>query len=458
MPHPSTPHPSTPRRPRGGIRPTAANGTDTATAREVKVLGDSNASGRRPVALDTADFLFHTHLMGPTGVGKSTLIGQLALQDITAQRALVLIEPRGDLARDITARIPEQHRNRLVLLDPDTPGPVPTLNLLDPHDPVSVEHLVAILSSLFRRHWGDRIEEALRIAALTLVSHYHQRARLDPHTRYPHLGDVVRLFTHEALLHRVTAHLHNPTPTSPVTTPDNYLGSDMDGAEYLAGFWRGYAELTPSTREAHTGPLLNRLRSLLLRPFTRQVLTGTGPPIDATTILNQGGILIARLAEASLGADTTALLGSLLVSRIWTAATARTRLPEQQRRPASLYLDEHQTFLHLPTAAETLLTQARALKLGFLLSHQHRAQTTPQLWEAISANAHNKIVFRLSPEDAHNLERHFLPNLSAHDLAHLGPYTAAARLIHNNQHLPAFTFTTRPLPPAPIRRGDGGHR
>ena len=82
------------------------------------------------------------------------------------------------------------------------------------------------------------------------------------------------------------------------------------------------------------------------------------------------------------------------------------------------------------------------------MAHQNLAQLPPDLAAGISANARSQVIFTASPEDARALERHTLPNLAAHDLAHLGAYQAAARLVTGGGETPAFTFRTQPLPPA----------
>jgi hypothetical protein len=83
-----------------------------------------------------------------------------------------------------------------------------------------------------------------------------------------------------------------------------------------------------------------------------------------------------------------------------------------------------------------------------VLSHQNLAQFPRDLLAAVSANARNKLYFACSPEDAHVLGRHTMPDLDEHDLTHLDAYTAATRLVIGGRQTPAFTLTTRP--PRPI--------
>ena len=403
---------------------------------DTKILGVAQSGTRRPVGITVADSACHLHLLGRTGSGKSTTEANLALADIHAGRGTAVLDPKGDLARDIDHRLTPDELGRVVRLDPDAPGPVPTLNLLDPTNPNAVDYLVGICSRIYQQYWGPRIEEALRNGCLTEVAYYHHRVRLDPNTPLPHLGDVVDLFDSDAHRSRATAHL------------------DTAGGRHLRGFWAYYNEQTPAGRHTLSQPLLSKLRGLLLRPFAAAVLTGTGPPLDMAAVLNRGRICLARLPEGTLGLETTRLLGSLLVARAWQAATARAALPEHARAHAALYLDECQQFLNMPVPMEDLLAQARGYRLSLVLAHQNLAQLPRELREAISANAASKLFFQVSPEDAHTLERHVYPHLTAHDLAHLGPFTAAARLHVNGAPTAPFTLSTYPLPPA--LTGPGG--
>ncbi len=154
------------------------------------------------------------------------------------------------------------------------------------------------------------------------------------------------------------------------------------------------------------------------------------------------------VGSGPVGDDTARLLGSFVVARVWQAATARARTGQPLRQPASLYVDECQNFLTLPYRFEELLPEARGYGLALHLAHQHLGQLPRELHDALSANARTKVYFSCSTEDARTLERHVHPHLGAYDLAHLGAYQAAVRLLAGGSELPVCTIRTRPLPPA----------
>ncbi|MFJ2348150.1 type IV secretory system conjugative DNA transfer family protein [Streptomyces antimycoticus] len=267
----------------------------------------------------------------------------------------------------------------------------------------------------------------MRAACLTLLKHRAHTGQLVT------LADVPRLLGEPAYRLRLI-----PTIKDPV----------------LRGFWAWYESMSEPSRAAVVGPVMNKLRAFLLRDFARRAISAGPSTFDLTQVLD-GGILLARLPKGALGEETARLLGSFIVAGTWQAASARARTPEHQRIDASLYVDEAHNFLTLPYPLEDMLAEARGYRLSMALAHQHLAQLPRDLREGISANARNKIFFNASPEDASALERHTLPTLTAHDLAHLGPYQAAAHLLTAGAESPAFTLTTRPLPPpVPGRAAD----
>jgi hypothetical protein len=154
---------------------------------------------------------------------------------------------------------------------------------------------------------------------------------------------------------------------------------------------------------------------------------------------------LCRIPKGSLGEETTRLIGSLVVARAWQATTARARVPQRHRRDASLVVDECHNFLNLPYPLEDMLAEARGFRVSMVLAHQHLGQLPRELKEGISTNARSKVFFTAGPEDARELARHTVPRLSDHDLAHLGVYHAAARLVLHGQEAEPFTLITQPL-------------
>lgn len=217
----------------------------------------------------------------------------------------------------------------------------------------------------------------------------------------------------------------------------------LDDPDGLGGFWVWYDGINEQFRGQVIAPVLARLRAFLLRDFVKSVIGNAHSSFDMGSILD-GGVLLCRLPKGILGEETTRILGSLIVARVWQAAIARATIGEDQRKDASLYVDECQNFLTLPGSVGDMLAEARGFRLGLVLAHQNLAQLPKDIAAAVSANARSKLFFTVDPADARELSRHTKPELDDHDLAHLDVHTAAARLLVGNRELPAFTFTTHP--------------
>jgi len=402
---------------RAGARHVAPPPKVVADPAEGKVLGDSDAGGERPVVLRPAEARFHLHVMGSTGSGKSTLLTRLILDDVAHERGAVVIDPKGDLVSEVLARLTKAQRARTVVLDPQAQGPIPTINMLEKPEggagsDLVVDHLVGIFSRIFEHHWGPRLEDVLRSACLTLLEGSGAT-----------LADVPKV----------------------LSTPGAWEKHLKDRADdELHGFWRWYDALGEGQRAQVVGPLLYKLRAFLLRPFVRDVVVAPKSSLDMSEVLD-GGLLLARLPKGLLGEDTARLLGSFVVAKSWQAATARSAVPEADREDSSLYVDECQNFLTLPRSFDEILAEARGYRLSLVLAHQHLGQLPRDLRDAVSSNARNKVFFSMSPEDAFVLSRQTAPQLGEHDLANLGGYQAAVRLVVDGEDQPAFTMKTRPL-------------
>ncbi len=361
----------------------------------------------------------HVHILGPTGVGKSTLLLNLALQDIDdGSIGVGVIDPKGDLVRELLERIPPRHADRIVLIDPSIRERPVGLNILECDDPAQRElvtdGVVAIFRKSFERFWGPRTDDVLRAALLTLLRH--------PETT---ITEVPLLLLDRRVRSRLTKNLGDPVGLKP--------------------FWQEYDAQTDGQRLQMVGPVLNKLRTFLLRPTVRNVLGQSRSTIDLHEVIDRQGILLVNLAKGELGEETSRLLGAFVMSRIWQAATARSRRPEIWRPDFNLYLDEFHDYLYLPQSIDEILAQARAYRLNLTLANQHLAQLHESTRQALTANARTRIAFQLGPDDARVVARDFEP-MTVHQLQSLARFQIAVRLNVDGHTLPPFTGTTLPMP------------
>ncbi|MFJ8927606.1 type IV secretory system conjugative DNA transfer family protein [Streptomyces sp. NPDC102364] len=393
----------------------------------VRPLGRTDSGPPRPVGLWVADARHHLHVLGATGAGKSELLARMALADAEAGRGVVVIDPKGDLVTDVLARLPENLGPKVALFDADSTERPPVLNPLEGEDAAhTVDDVVSVFSRVYAASWGPRTDDILRAGLLTL--------RMLPGT--PTLTDLPRLLSVTPFRRHVVAQVSD---------------------DLLRGFWSWYDALSEAGRGHVAAPLMNKLRAFLLRPFVRAAMASGPSTVDMGRILD-GGICLVRIARDSLGAETSRLIGSLVVARAWQAATHRAHLPAARRRDASLYIDEAHTFLNLPYAMEDLLAEARGYRLSLTLAHQYLRQLPRDLAEGVSANARTKVFFNASPEDARHLALHTGPQLTDHDLSHLDVFHIAVRPVVHGAELPAFTAVTQKLPPPIPGRADAIRR
>ena len=397
--------------------------------------GVADQTGER-LGISIGDALYHTVLLGPTGAGKSTALAHLALADIHAGRGVLLIDPKTDLVADILARIPEQRRDDVVVIDPTSSRPVGINPLARtqttrgasssvvgggvPGGGASPElvadTVLATLKGVFAESWGVRVEQVLSAALVTL-------ARTPGAT----LVDLPLLLTNAAFRQRLIA----------------ASGADPLGT---GQFWAAYEALSEAQRQQWVGPVLTRLQPFLIRPHLRATLGQAVPSFDLGEVFTRRRIVLVSLNKGVLGAESARLLGSLLVGQLWPLILARAAVEPSRRHVVSVFIDEVQDYLSLPGSLADALAQARSLGAAFHLAHQYRGQLPAALKAGIDANARNKIIFSLSAADAAELSRQAI-DLEAADFQLLPRFGVYARTMHHGRENPWCQATT--LPPTP---------
>jgi hypothetical protein len=370
----------------------------------------------RTLALSLPDSLRHLHVIGPTGVGKSTLLLALITQDMAAGRGLVVVDPKGDLVADVLDRVPAERTGDVVVIDPaDELRPVGLNLLARPGDSpeLVVDQVVSIFHDLYRDSWGPRTDDILRAALLTLVGVPGMT-----------LAEVPLLLTDPGFRRPLVGRMNDPVALGP--------------------FWGWYDGLSDGERTQAIGPVMNKLRTFLLRRRLRNILGQANPAFDFDEALAARAIVLVPLSKGLLGDEAAALLGSLVVTRLWQAVQARTAVAQAERPATFAYIDEFQDYLHLPIGVEAMLTQARGLGLGLTLAHQHLGQLPASVREAVLANARSRVIFQVAATDAHALARELAPEVSAVNLQGLGRFEVVARLSAGGQVSPPVTGTTLP--------------
>ncbi len=390
-------------------------------------IGVSNYPDLRvPLRLADRDRFQHLHVLGPTGVGKSTLLANLILQDITAGHGVVTIDPKSDLVTEVLARVPESRAADVIVLDPaSTEQPIGFNILQSGHDEQSrelvVDHVIHVWHELYKDFWGPRSEDVLRGVLLSLIN-----------TKGAN-GEAFTLIE---------------TPELLTNTPFRRFVTEQDGVPAgLDSFWHWYRGIMPMDRLKIIGPILNKLRAATLRTPIRLML-GQSDGLDLDRVLAERKVLLVPLSAGTLGSETASLLGTVLLAGIWFAVLRRVSLPASQRHPVFLYIDEAQSVLKLPVDLADMLAQARGLGASFTLAHQHLGQIDDkQVKSALLGTVRSQVLFQTMREDAAILAPSYEPRLTADDLMGLATYEFAMRPLVDGQTLAPLTGTTLPLPP-----------
>jgi hypothetical protein len=352
----------------------------------------SSALGREvetgePFGIGPGDLKRHAYVLGATGCGKTTLILKLIRQDVAMGHTTVVIDMRGDLAAGAlgVCRELDVPADRVTLLDLRERDRVQPFNPLggagEPY--VRALHVLDVVASE-AESWGVQLEETLRSALLLLAV-----------AKRP-LTDLERLFADDAFRR-------------------GCLSKATD--EGLAMFWERYEALSPEKRNAWTLPVLNKVSSLLAVPVLRHVLGGQ-PPFDlGRTLGTKGHVLLVSLAVDELHRSSR-MLGSLLVSAIAREMMARVNVPERDRNPVRLYVDEFENMAS--ESFEGLIAEGRRFGLTLVLSHQTLSQLPARLRSVVRNNVGIQLIFQCGFEDATAVANELPEDVKASDLRALG--------------------------------------
>lgn len=371
---------------------------------------------KRKFGIKVDDRRRHMYLIGKTGMGKSTILENMIVEDIRAGRGVAIVDPHGDLAEKIIEFIPSDRINDVVYFNPadmEYPFAFNVVEHVEPH----LRHLVAsgllgVFQKLWADSWGPRLEYILRNAILAILD-------------YPGstLLAVTRMLSDKAFRKKVIEKIQDPV---------------------VKGFWvtefAGYADKFAS--EA-VSPIQNKVGQFLSSSLIRNIVGQVKSSIDVRQIMDEGKILIMNLSKGRIGEDNSELLGSMMITKIQLAAMSRVDMPEKDRKDFYLYVDEFQNFA--TDSFANILSEARKYRLNLIMAHQYIEQLGEKVKPAVFGNVGTIIVFRVGAVDAEELVKEFTPVFTEEDIVNLPKYEFYLKLMIDG--IASDPFSARGLAP-----------
>lgn len=369
----------------------------------------------RVFGIKTDDRRRHMYVIGKTGMGKTNLLENLAIQDIQKGHGVAFIDPHGDTAEKLIKAIPANRINDVIYFNPaDQDFPI-AFNVLEKVES-EYRHLVAsglvgVFKKIWADSWGPRLEYILRNAIMALLE-------------YPGstLLGVTRILVDKNYRERVVEKVTDPV---------------------IKSFWVDeFSKWEPRVLQEVISPIQNKVGQFLSSSLIRNIVGQTVSTFDVREAMDSKKIIIMNFSKGRIGEDNSALLGAMMITKIQLAAMGRVDIPEETRNDFYLYVDEFQNFATESFA--NILSEARKYHLNLILANQYVTQIDERVRDAIFGNAGSIISFRVGATDAEFLEKEFEPVFTANDIVNLPKYQVYLKLMIDGIAGDAFSATTLP--------------
>lgn len=368
------------------------------------------------------DRRLHMYAIGKTGTGKSTLLENMIIDDIKEGRGVAVVDPHGELVSHVLDFIPEHRINDVIYFNPADKENTIGFNLLESVDPelrqIIASGTVGVFKKIFGESWGPRLEYILRNTIMALLD-------------YPDatLLGVMKVLVDKNFRKKVIDKISDP------------IVKDF--------FVNEYEKYDPKFRMEAISPIQNKVGQFLSSPLIRNIVGQPHSSFSIDDAMNNGKILLLDLSIGKIGEDNSALLGSMLITKIQLAAMSRANIPESERRDFYLYVDEFQNFA--TDSFAVILSEARKYHLNLIMTNQYIAQMPETVANAIFGNVGTMVTFRVGATDGSALEKEMEPIFNLNDMVNLPNYQIYIKMAIDGVTCPAFSANT--LPPVEEMHG-----
>jgi CxxC-x17-CxxC domain-containing protein len=361
----------------------------------------------------------HMYVIGKTGMGKSNLLENMAIQDIRNGEGVCVVDPHGEFAEKMLKAIPSSRINDVIYFNPsDAEFPI-AFNILEAVDEDKKNLIASGMMGVFKKIWPDvwsaRMEYILNNTILALLDYPGSTM----------LG-VNRMMSDKDYRKRVYPKIKDPV---------------------VKAFWLNeFDKWEDKFRKEAVAAIQNKVGQFLSSSVIRHIVGQPKSAIDMRDIMDNQKILIINLSKGRIGEDSMRLLGGMIVTKIQLAAMGRVEIPEEERKDFYLYVDEFQNFATESFA--NILSEARKYKLNLILAHQYINQlifdSNSTVRDAVFGNVGTIIAFRVGAEDAEHLEKEFEPVFMMNDIVNLSKYHIYLKLMIDGVAGDAFSAASLP--------------
>jgi len=377
---------------------------------------------KKRINLDPEDRRRHVYAVGQTGTGKSTLLENMALQDMLNGEGFAFIDPHGDTVERLMAMVPRERTEDVIYFSPAEMDYPLGLNLFEYEDEDQKDFLIQETINMLYKLYdpqhqgiiGPRYESMFRQAALTIMADPEGGSFLD----------IPKLFNDNAYVQKKLKHVKDPT---------------------VLDFW--LREYPQSQRSNESGEVkswfVSKFGAFLSNTMMRNIIGQTKSSFDMREIMDKKKILLVNLSKGRTGELNSKLLGMIFVMKFQAAAMSRANIPEDDRVDFSLYVDEFQNFS--TDSFATILSEARKYHLNLIVANQFTTQLTEEIRDAVFGNIGTIVSFRVGTNDAEFLAKYFAPVFDINDLQRVPNHNAIVRMLIGG--VPTQSFSMASMPP-----------
>lgn len=381
---------------------------------------------KKEIRIKSEDRFRHFYVIGQTGTWKSSILQSMARQDLKNGEWLAIMDPHGDLVKDLLPFVPRERADDVIVFDPSDESRPLGLNLLEAfpeeRDMVAQEANNMMIKLFGNEIFWPRLQDYFLNGVLTLMEYPQGWA----------LTDIIRLFTDNDFQKDHVRYVKNPI---------------------VKAWWeKTFATMGEREKQEIIPYFAAKFSGFITNQTMRNIIGQTKSSFNVAEVMQSQKILFLNLSKGLIGDLNSKLLGMILVTKIQAAAMQRQRIEKEARKDFYLYIDEFQNYV--TPSIESILSEARKYRLWLILAHQYLAQleqsdaltkSSLDLKKAIFGNVWSVMSYKVGPEDGEFMAKYFQPSFSDADLINMDKFKWVMKLAIDNQ--PSTPFSIIPTNP-----------